>query len=145
MFIVNLRLASAFATFFYACLVTFAHVLSTSPLFVSFTIFRTASKVKGKNVLIRSSKNLRSFLNGRFIFLIYLKIIKLLFFFLSHTHTYKFRFQLRDTFFHCLSPCSGFSFQSNPHSEDLFLILGNTGFHNRFCIWIVTSLKSTTR
>ena len=41
-------------------------------------------------------------------------------FFLSHTYKHKFRFQLRDTFFHCFSPFSGFSFQSNPHSEDLF-------------------------
>ena len=31
-----------------------------------------------------------------------------------------------DTFFHCLSSFSEFSRQSNPHSEDLFLILGNT-------------------
>ena len=39
-------------------------------------------------------------------------------FFLSHTHTHKFLFQLKDTFSHCLSPFSGFCFQSNPHSED---------------------------
>ena len=38
------RLASAFATFFDACLVTFVHILSTSPLFVSFAIFRMVSK-----------------------------------------------------------------------------------------------------
>ena len=30
------------------------------------------------------------------------------------------------TFFHCLSPFSGFASQSNPHSEALFLILRNT-------------------
>ena len=97
---------------------------------------------------MRSSANLKSFLNGRFPFLIYLKtitwILKLLFFF-SHTHTHKFHFQLGDTVFHYLSPFSGFSFQSNPHSEDPFLMLGNTRFHNRFYVWIVISLKSTTR
>ena len=42
------RLASAFATIFDACLVTFAHILATYPLFVSFAIFRTVSKVKEK-------------------------------------------------------------------------------------------------
>ena len=55
---------------------------------------------------------------------------KTVIFFLSHIH--KFRFQHKDTFFECLSPFSGFSLQSNPHSEDPFLILGNTRFHNRF-------------
>ena len=30
------------------CLVTLAHIISTSPLFVSFAIFRMASKVKKK-------------------------------------------------------------------------------------------------
>ena len=65
--------------------------------------------------------------------------------FFSHTHTHKFHFQLGDTVFHYLSPFSGFSFQSNPHSEDPFLMLGNTRFHNRFYVWIVTFLKSTTR
>ena len=43
-----------------------------------------------KDVLVRSSANLKSFSNGRFTFLIYLQLItwisKLLFFF-SHTHT----------------------------------------------------------
>ena len=42
------RLTSALATFFDACLVTLAHVLSTSLQFVSFAIFRTVSKVRGK-------------------------------------------------------------------------------------------------
>ena len=32
--------------------------------------------------------------------------------------------------------------QSNPHSNYLFLILKNTRFHNRFYMWIITSLKS---
>ena len=66
---------------------------------------------------------------------------KTVIFFLSHTH--KFRFQLRDTFFHCLGPFSEFSFLSNPHSQDPFLILGNTRFHNRF-IYGLLLLKSTT-
>ena len=44
----QLRLASAFANIFDARLVTFAHILSTSPLFVSFAILRTVSKVKEK-------------------------------------------------------------------------------------------------
>ena len=96
---------------------------------------------------MRSSANLKSFLNGNFTFFIYLKmitwILKLLSF--SVTHTHKFGFQLRDTPFHCLNLFSGFSFQSNPHREDPFLILGNTRFHNWFHIWIVTSFKSNTR
>ena len=36
-----------------------------------------------------------------------------------------------DTFFYSLSPFSGFCSQSNPHSEDPFLIFKNTSFHNR--------------
>ena len=39
---------SVFPTFFDACLVTLAHILSMSPLFVSFTNFRTVSKVTEK-------------------------------------------------------------------------------------------------
>ena len=42
-------------------------------------------------------------------------------------------------------PFSGFPSKSNPHSQDLFLILRKTRSHNRFYIKIVTSLKSTTR
>ena len=76
-------------------------------------------------------------------FFIYLK--NCCFFSLSHTHTHKFRFRLTDTFFHCLSPFSEFPFQSNPQIEDPFLILGSTRFQYRLCIWIATSLKSTTR
>ena len=76
------RLTSAFATIFDAGLVIFAYVLSTFPYFVSFAIIRTVSKVKEKDALIRSSANLKSFLNGRFTFF-HLKI----FFYLSHTYT----------------------------------------------------------
>ena len=64
-------------------------------------------------------------------------ISKLLFFSFSHTHAdkqiHKFRFQLMDTFFHCLSFFLGFSSQSNPH-------LGN--FHSWFYIWIVLLLRA---
>ena len=93
--------------------------------------------------------NLKSFWMGDLHFLYTLKWLyefQNCFFFLSPTHnTHKFRCQLRDTFFHCLSPLSEFSFQSNPHRGDPFLILRNTRFHNRYYIWIVTSFKSTTR
>ena len=41
-------------------------------------------------------------------------------------------------FCHCLSPFSGFSSKSKPHSKDLFLVL-------RFYIWTVTFLKGITR
>ena len=136
------RLTSASATFFEACLVTLAHILSTSPLFVSFAIFRAVSKVKEKVCFGKTFCT--------FTFLIRLKddysdIKAVNCFFSSHTQIHKFRFQLIDTFFHYLSPFSGFSSQSNPHNEDLFLILRNTKFHNQFYIWIVTSLESTTR
>ena len=67
-----------------------------------------------------------------FHFLYNLKIVA--FFSSLTTLTPKFRFRLRDTFFHCLIPFSGFSFQLNPHSEDLFLILGNARFDYRFYI-----------
>ena len=82
--------------------------------------------------MVRSSANLKSCLKGRFTFFVYLKMItwisKLFFFFLSPTHNkHKFRFHLKDTFFHCHSPFSGFSFQSNPHSEDPFWFLETQG------------------
>ena len=121
------RLTLAFATIFDAFLDTFAYILSTFPYFVSFAISRTVSKVREEDVLVRSSTDLKSFLNGRFSFLIS-------YFHFSHTHTHKFRFQLRDIFLHCLSPFSGFYFQLNPHSENPFLILGNTRFHIQFYI-----------
>ena len=81
-----------------------AHTFHVS--FVSFLRHFQDGLSKKKNVLVRSSTNLKSFLNGRFTFLMYLKMItwisKLLFFFLPQFNTHKFRFQLRDTFFHCL-------------------------------------------
>ena len=71
---------------------------------------------------------------------------KTVIFFLSPTHdTHKFHFQLRDTFFHWLSPFSEFFFETNPYSKDPFLILGNTRFHSRFYVGILCSLKSTTK
>ena len=47
----------------------------------------------------------------------------------THTHTHlntQVLLSGHGTFFHCPSPFPGFSSQSNPHSEDLFLILRNT-------------------
>ena len=116
--------------------------------FVSFSIFRGSSKEN--YVSFRSSALLKIFLSKIFTFLICLKnyyiSFKLVSFFLSHTNTrHKFRFQLMNTIFHCLSPISGFSFHSNLHTENLFVILRNTKFHNIFCIWVVNFLKSTTR
>ena len=123
-----LKLTSAYATFF-PCIVYF-----------------------WRYVLVRSFAPLKSFLNRRFKFLICFKNdnsnFKAVIFSLSHTDTKirKFHIKLMDTFFlHCLSPFSGFSFQSTPRSEDLFLSLRNTRFHNWFYMWILTSLKSTTR
>ena len=53
-----------------------------------------------------------------------------LFFFLTHKYTNSaFRSWI---LFSLPQPFSGFLFQSNPHTEDLFLILRNTRFHNRF-------------
>ena len=55
-----------------------------------------------------------------------------LFFSLSHTHIQTFKhtnsaFSSSILFFYCLSLLSGFSSQLNPHSENPFLILRNTG------------------
>ena len=44
------------------------------------------------------------------------------------------------SFFHCLSPFSGFYSQPNPHSDDFFPIPRNTRLHNRFYMRIVTLL-----
>ena len=57
------------------CLVTLARILSTFPLFVSFAIFRTVSKIKKKGCLVRISALSKFFLNSckRFTFLMYLK------------------------------------------------------------------------
>ena len=90
----QLRLIWAFATIFDAILITFAYILSTFPQFVSFAIFKTVSKVKEKDVLARSSANLKTFLNKRFTVLTFL----ISYFQFSHTHTHKFRSWLRDIF-----------------------------------------------
>ena len=103
-----------------------------------------------------SSAHLKSFLNRRFTFhksllkvntVISKQLIFSLSLSLTHTHTqiYKSCFQLMDAFFHCVNSFPGCSSWSRPWSENLFLILGNTRLHNRFYIWIVTFLKSTTR
>ena len=55
-----------------AGLVTLAHILSTSPLFVSFTIFRTVSKVKKRECFGKSSAILKSFLNWRNLHFLYI-------------------------------------------------------------------------
>ena len=68
-------------------------------------------------------------LNRRFKFPIYFKNdnnnFRAVPFFFSHIDTkiQKFRIQLMDIFFHCLSPFSGFSFQSNRGCKDHFLSL----------------------
>ena len=49
-----------------------------------------------------------------------------------------------DTFFYCLSPFLGFFSQSNPNSEDSFLVLRNTKVPQLILyMWIVNSLKRT--
>ena len=129
------RLASAFATFFDACLVTFAHIISMSPLFVSFAIFRTVSKIKEKGCFRKKICKFKILFEWE----IYISYIPLndyvdfktvIFFSLTHIHI--------NTLFHCLSPFSGFSFQSNQHSEDLFLILGNTQDH---CFYFIRATE----
>ena len=146
MFVVNF---GQIQTIFLMCLVTFAQKLLTSLLFVSFAIFRTVSQVKKKDVLVRSSAILKSFLNRRLTFLIYLimitVILNLLHFFQSHTKILKFHFKLIDSLFDCCSSFPGFSSQSNSHGDDLFLIIRTRRFHNQFYILNITSLKNTTR
>ena len=142
------RLTSTFATFFDACLPTLAHLLSTSPLFPS-PFLEQSLKWRKEYALVRSSAFLKSFLNWSFTFLICLKngycnFEAVNFFSLPDTQIRKFRSQPMNIFFHCLIPFSGFSSQSNLHSEDVFVILRNTSFHNRLYTWILTSLKSTT-
>ena len=66
------RSTSAFTTFYDAGLVTLAHILSTSPLFVSFAIFRTGSKVKKGKCFGKSSVILKSFLNWRNLHFLYI-------------------------------------------------------------------------
>ena len=72
-------------------------------------------------------------------FLYTLKIVV----FFSLTHAYRqIPLLAQGYFFQLPQPFFRIFFQ---HSEDPFLILGNTSFFNQFHIWIVTSLKSTTR
>ena len=144
----HFRLTSAFPHFLmHVWLLLHIYFRRLLSLFPSLFLGRFL-KYRKKDVLVRSSAILKSFVNGRFTFLIYLQILhefQICYFFLSHTQTQIFHFQLMDTFFHCLSHFSGFSFQSDPHSENPPLIFGNTRFHNQFYIWIIISLKTTTR
>ena len=84
---------------FDVCLVTLAHILSTSPFLVFFVVFRSISKVKKKGCMVRSSVLFHFFCALKMTTV----VSKLLFFSVSHTQTHKFRFQLMNTFFHCLS------------------------------------------
>ena len=64
---------------------------------------------------------------------------------LTHTHTHKYTnsaFSSWILFSIALALFQDFTLNQR---EDLFLILRNTRFHNRFYIRIVTSFKSTTR
>ena len=61
-------------------------------------------------------------------------VIPMLLFFLSYAQTHTESVQLMGSLSHCLGPFSRFSSQSSPHSDDLFLILRNTGFYNRLCL-----------
>ena len=101
---------------------------------------RTVSKVKEKDVLVRSTANLKLFLSGRFTFFIYLK--NSCFFFSQNKHT-NFAFDSGILFFIASAVVSGFSFQSAPHSKDPILILRNSRFHYRlYIVRTVPSLKS---
>ena len=142
-----------FANVFYAGLVTLPHIRSLLfplPLFVSFTIFRMPSEVNKKNMLfVRNFAILKSFLNRRdFHFLYILKWsqkFQICFFFFSLTQKYTNSAFCSWYFFLLPQLFSGFSSKSNPHNEDLFLILWKARSHNWFYIWVVTSLKSATR
>ena len=57
---------------FDAGLVTFAHILSTSPLFASFAILSMVSKVKKKGCFGKNSAILKSFLNWRNLHFLYI-------------------------------------------------------------------------
>ena len=111
-------------------------------------VLRCSLREKKKVVLVRRSALLKLILNRKFLFLICLKIdysdFKAVNFFPSHTQIHEFHFELKGTFFHCPSPFAGFSSRSNLHSQDLLLIIRDTRFHNQFCLWSVTSFKSTT-
>ena len=95
-----------FVTFFDAGFATLAHILSTSPLFVSFAIFRTGSEVKKRMFLVIISAILKSFLKGEIYISSILKWLQKLqrryFFLSSHKHTNS-AFCSGIPFFHCLS------------------------------------------
>ena len=85
------RLIPAFSTFFDAYLVTFAHILSMSPLFVSFAIFKTVSKVKEKRCFGKRFCKFKILFEWEiYIFYIlyndYMNFRTLFFFFLSPPH-----------------------------------------------------------
>ena len=98
---------------------------------------------------LRSSAILNSFLNRRDLHFLYTlkwleKFQSCYFFSLLRTSTPTPLLTHR-YFFPLPQPFSGFPSKSNPHNEDIFLILRKPRSHNRFYIWVVTSLKSTTR
>ena len=111
------KLTSTFVIFFDACLVAL--------LFLERTL-----KKRRKDDWVRSFALLKSFLNRRFKFLTCLENdysnFKAANFFLSLTHTHK-NLQILLSF-------SGFSSQSNLHSENFFLIRRNIMFRNQFYI-----------
>ena len=94
-------------------------------------IFRTASKVDKKNVFVRGSDILKSFLNRRLTFFICFRInysnFKAVFFSLTHAQIHKFLFQLMNTFFHCLNAFSGFSSHSHAQGRISFWSLQAPG------------------
>ena len=131
--------------FSYSCTYTF------DVSFISFTVFRTISEVKEKGRFSWKFCNFKILFElEKISFFVCLKDdysnFKADNFFFSPAHANtQILLSAYGYFYRCLKPFSGFSSQSNPHSKDLFLILRNTRFHNRFYMWIVTSLKSTIR
>ena len=131
--------------FSYICVHTF-DVCS----YVSFLRHFQDRLLRKKDVLERSFANLNSSFNGRFTFSIYLKMItwisKLLFYFSPPHVIHRNSTFISGILFSIASALfSGFSFQSNPHNVDPFLILGNSRFHNRFYIWIVSYFSQEHR
>ena len=111
-------------------ILSLAFVLSTSRLDAVAILGRSLQKRK-KDVYVKSPAILKSFFNRRFTFYIFLEKdcndIKVVNVSDMHTHTHtQTLLSAYGTFFYCLSPFSGFSFQWNAHSENLFLILRNT-------------------
>ena len=119
----QLRSTSAFATFFDPYLVSLALILSTLLRFLRY--FRTVSKGKEK-VLFQKSTVSKSFLNRGFDTLKMIGVIPKLLFFLFFSNT-QILPSAHGYLFYCSSLLSRFSFELNPYSENLFLILRNTG------------------